>query len=61
MTVPGPLPVPPTGPLHRVLYVATARVPFSREDLATLLERSRMNNERDDITGMMLYRVGLLI
>ncbi len=61
MTVPGPLPIPPTGPLHRVLYVATARVPFSREDLATLLERSRMNNERDDITGMMLYRDGLFI
>ena len=56
-----PAQAPSSVPLHRVLYVATARAPLSREELATLLERSRINNERDGITGMMLYRDGLFI
>jgi Sensors of blue-light using FAD len=54
-------PPAPSGPLHRVLYVATARKPLSREELAALLEKSRLNNERDGVTGMMLYRDGLFI
>lgn len=56
-----PASVPPSAPLHRVLYVATARKPLSRDELATLLEKSRVNNERDGVTGMMLYRDGLFI
>jgi hypothetical protein len=59
--MPPPAQAPFSVPLHRVLYVATARAPLSREELATLLERSRINNERDGITGMMLYRDGLFI
>ena len=56
-----PTPASPPALLRRVLYVATARKPFSREDLAALLAKSRTNNERDDVTGMLLYRDGLFI
>lgn len=55
------VPEPTSSPVHRVLYVATSRAPLSREELAALLEKSRINNERDGITGMMLYRDGLFI
>lgn len=54
-------PESPPVPLRRVLYVATARKPFSREELAALLAKSRANNERDDVTGMLLYRDSLFI
>jgi hypothetical protein len=56
-----PAPESPPAPLRRVLYVATARKPFTREDLAALLAKSLANNERDDITGMLLYRDSLFI
>ena len=56
-----PTPASPPAPLRRVLYVATARSPFSSEDLAVLLAKSRANNARDDITGMLLYRDSLFI
>lgn len=56
-----PNPASPPAPLRRVLYTATARKPFSREDLAVLLAKSRANNERDDVTGMLLYRESLFI
>ena len=54
-------PESPPVPFRRVLYVATARKPFSREELAALLAKSRANNERDDVTGMLLYRDSLFI
>ena len=54
-------PESPAAALRRVLYVAAARNPFSREELAALLAKSRANNERDGVTGMLLYRDGLFI
>lgn len=56
-----PTPELPPASLLRVLYVATARKPFAREELVTLLERARANNEREDITGLLLYRDSLFL
>lgn len=42
----------------RIVYVSFATVPFSDADLAVLLEVSRRNNQRDGLTGMLLYRDG---
>ncbi|MFZ5724358.1 MAG: BLUF domain-containing protein [Pseudomonadota bacterium] len=39
-------------------YLSSAAVPFSPEALDALLARSRANNTRDGITGMLLYRDG---
>jgi hypothetical protein len=50
-----------SAPLRRVLYVATSRKPWSRQELAELLAKSRMNNTRDGITGLLLYREGIFI
>lgn len=42
----------------RVVYVSFATVPFSDASLDELLNKSRDNNRRDGITGMLLYRDG---
>ena len=41
-----------------LVYVSFATVPFSDADLVALLEKSRRNNTRDGISGMLLYRDG---
>ena len=38
-----------------IAYVSVATSPFSAEDIADLLVKSRLNNERDGITGALLY------
>lgn len=42
----------------RVVYVSFATVPFDEPALDALLKKSRDNNRRDGITGMLLYRDG---
>ena len=41
--------------MHRVVYISSAPVPWSPEDLADLLAVSRRNNAAAGITGMLLY------
>jgi hypothetical protein len=44
--------------LHSVLYVSTAQVLFTPPRLNELLSASRVNNARQQITGLLLYRDG---
>jgi hypothetical protein len=44
--------------LRHFTYVSSATQPFDAAELAALLDVSRTNNERDDITGMLLYKGG---
>lgn len=48
-------------PVHRVLYICLAREPFTRSALAALLAKSRANNERNSVTGILLYKGGLFL
>lgn len=41
-----------------IVYVSFSTVPFSDAELDALLEKSRANNTRDGISGMLLYRDG---
>jgi len=38
-----------------IAYVSVATSPFSADDIAALLTKSRANNDRDGITGALLY------
>lgn len=42
--------------LYYLVYVSSAVVPFSAAELVDLLERSRENNARLGISGMLLYK-----
>jgi hypothetical protein len=44
--------------VHQVIYSSAAVVAFSENDLASLLLRARGNNERLDVTGLLLYHEG---
>jgi hypothetical protein len=44
--------------MSSLTYVSSATVPLSAEELRALLAKSRSNNERDGITGMLLYKDG---
>lgn len=44
-----------------IAYLSAATSPVSDEDIAVLLTRSRANNERDGITGALLYHRGRFI
>ena len=41
-----------------MVYVSAARRLFSEDELAALLHLSRANNQRDGITGLLLYMDG---
>ncbi len=42
--------------LYFLIYVSIANGDLTEQDLLELLEVSRENNTRDDITGMLLYK-----
>lgn len=42
--------------LIQIVYASAANVHFSSEDLETLLERARANNEPRGLTGVLLYK-----
>lgn len=44
--------------IYSTVYVSTATVQFSEDDVADLLAASRMNNSALDITGMLLVKDG---
>ena len=48
----------PASPLYRLLYVSSASHRMSHQELVDLLQQSRRNNERQGITGMLLYKDG---
>jgi acylphosphatase len=41
-----------------LVYISAARKLFSDQELVALLEKSRANNQRLDLTGMLLYKDG---
>lgn len=41
-----------------IVYVSAARHPFTPAELEALLEKSRANNRRDGISGVLVYRDG---
>ena len=41
-------------PLHRILYISTARQPMTQPDIAALLAQARVNNSRAGVTGLLL-------
>lgn len=45
-------------PLLQVIYVSSAVRPMSDDELLALLQRSRENNARVDVTGLLLYHDG---
>lgn len=46
------------GTLISLIYLSAATVPFSKLDLLDLLTKSRENNSRLGITGMLLFKDG---
>ncbi len=47
--------------LHQFVYASSAITLMSKQELASLLHKSRENNTRDEITGMLLYHEGTFI
>ncbi|SEQ07393.1 BLUF domain-containing protein [Microlunatus flavus] len=47
--------------LYSLAYESQASVPFTESDLLDLLARSRANNARLDVTGILLYRQGTFL
>lgn len=45
-------------PMHSIVYVSSAREPFTSFQLRELLDRACRNNEREKVTGLLLYREG---
>lgn len=43
----------------QLIYLSTASVPFSKDDLRELLARSRVNNAKREVTGLLLYQNGV--
>lgn len=44
-----------------LIYISSATKKMSEDDLIALLEQSRERNERQDITGMLLFKDGLFL
>jgi hypothetical protein len=47
--------------MFHLIYASRARQKFSELDLKTLLTRSRSNNGRLDVTGMLMYHDGAFL
>jgi len=47
--------------MYYTIYASCATSPFSQQQLVDLLKQSRENNERSDITGILLYNRGTFI
>lgn len=45
-----------TGRMYHLIYVSQAARPMSEEDLAAILRKSRDYNDKDDITGLLMYK-----
>ena len=47
--------------VHRLVYSSAATTAFSQENLIELLEKARSNNERMNVSGMLLHHEGTFI
>ena len=47
--------------LSNLVYVSVATEEMSDEELTTLLKLARINNAKQDITGLLLYRDGMFV
>ena len=47
--------------LYSLAYESQASIPFTESDLLDLLARSRANNSRLEVTGILLYRQGTFL
>ena len=47
--------------MHFLVYVSSAKKKMSEEELTFILEQARQNNERLEITGIMIYIDGNII
>ncbi|WP_207423192.1 BLUF domain-containing protein [Desertivirga brevis] len=45
-------------PLTRIVYVSTASEQISETELQSILTKSRSNNEKKNITGLLIYSSG---
>lgn len=52
------LPDAPPAALLSVVYASTASVPFTEDDLAVLLAKSRRRNREADVTGLLVHAAG---
>lgn len=41
--------------MHRIIYLSSAEIHFSEEEIISLLKKSRLYNIQRDITGMLIY------
>jgi hypothetical protein len=48
--------MPPVGEIFSLLYLSKSTIPFSKQDLRELLKKSRENNTKLEITGMLLFK-----
>ena len=44
--------------MYRIIYLSSVTTNFSNEDIISLLDLSRRNNEVNEITGLLLYSDG---
>ncbi|WP_407330501.1 BLUF domain-containing protein [Enterovibrio sp. 27052020O] len=44
--------------LKQIVYISSAEHPFTDEEFASMLASIRRNNERQGVTGMLLYKDG---
>lgn len=44
--------------MYRIIYLSSATTKFSNDEIMSLLESSRKNNEINEITGLLLYSDG---
>jgi Sensors of blue-light using FAD len=44
--------------MYQLIYVSSARELFSKEELLSILKKSRENNTRVGVTGLLLYKEG---
>jgi len=47
--------------IRQLVYISAATVPFDDDDLRDLLVKARANNERQNISGMLVYHDGAFI
>jgi hypothetical protein len=47
--------------MQRIVYISTATRPLEDGELVDLLLQCRRNNDRDGITGMLLYKDGVFV
>ncbi|TFH70308.1 BLUF domain-containing protein [Gammaproteobacteria bacterium LSUCC0112] len=45
----------------QLIYYSSASQPLSKDDLMEILQKSRENNKRENITGILLYKDGSIM